>query len=88
MCFPRCLALSQFGFYGPIAFDVAKVIANLLLTVFATYGLEGMEPNKTSRADQRGDEGSREGGVNMNARSSPCMDLYCFETSMTSKKSS
>ena len=41
----------QFGFYGPIAFDVAKVIANLLLTVFATYGLEG----QTSRASQRGD---------------------------------
>ena len=48
----------QFGFYGPIAFDVAKVMANLLLTVFATYGLEG----QTSRAGQRGEtEGTEKG---------------------------
>lgn len=30
----------EFAFYGPMAFDVAKILANLLLTFFATDGLE------------------------------------------------
>ena len=42
----------EFGFYGPMAFDVAKILANLILTVFATYGLEATEPHKP-RAEQR-----------------------------------
>ena len=37
-----------------MAFDVAKILANLILTVFATYGLEATEPHKP-RAEQRGE---------------------------------
>jgi 5-methylthioribose kinase len=44
----------EFGFYGPIAFDVAKILANLMLTLFATYGLEAVDPSRTSREGQRG----------------------------------
>ena len=52
----------EFGFYGPMAFDVAKILANLILTVFATYGLEATEPHKP-RAEQRGERmGGGRGG--------------------------
>ena len=51
----------EFGFYGPMAFDVAKILANLILTVFATYGLEATEPHKP-RTEQRG-ERRGEGGA-------------------------
>ena len=44
-----------------MAFDVAKILANLILTVFATYGLEATEPHKP-RAEQRGERMGGEGG--------------------------
>ena len=42
---------AEFAFYGPIAFDVCKMIANLLLAFFASYGQE--EQANASREDQR-----------------------------------
>lgn len=30
----------EFAFYGPMAFDVAKILANLLLALFASPGLQ------------------------------------------------
>jgi hypothetical protein len=46
----------EFAFYGPMAFDVAKILANLLLALFATYGLEKQDAagSSSSRAAQRG----------------------------------
>ena len=44
----------EFGFYGPMSFDLAKIIGELLLTLFATYGMEqtdGLGP----RDEQRGE---------------------------------
>lgn len=41
---------SEFAFYGPMAFDVGKFMANLLLTFFA---LDGHSTEKDSRAAQR-----------------------------------
>jgi 5-methylthioribose kinase len=42
---------SEFAFYGPLAFDVGKFLANLLLTFFA---LDGHSTPAAPRADQRG----------------------------------
>ena len=42
---------AEFAFYGPIAFDICKMIANLLLAFFASYGQE--EQANASREDQR-----------------------------------
>ena len=39
---------AEFAYYGPIAFDVSKMIANLLIAFFASQGLES--------ADKRRDE--------------------------------
>jgi 5-methylthioribose kinase len=41
---------SEFAFYGPIAFDVGKFLANLLLTFFA---LDGHSTDETPRVQQR-----------------------------------
>lgn len=42
----------EFGFYGPIAFDVAKILGNLLLTYFASFGLE-KNAGDSDRSNQR-----------------------------------
>ena len=41
---------AEFAFCGPIAFDVGKMIANLLIAYFASFGLETAEQ---PRAEQR-----------------------------------
>ncbi len=41
---------AEFAFCGPIAFDVGKMIANLLIAYFASFGLETAEQ---PRAKQR-----------------------------------
>ncbi len=41
---------AEFAFCGPIAFDVGKMIANLLIAYFASWGLETAE---ASRQQQR-----------------------------------
>ncbi len=41
---------AEFAFCGPIAFDVGKMIANLLIAYFASWGLEAAE---ASRQQQR-----------------------------------
>jgi 5-methylthioribose kinase len=43
----------EFAYYGPIAFDVAKILANLLLALFASYGQEAQSGQ--SRSKQRGE---------------------------------
>ena len=41
---------AEFAFCGPIAFDVGKMIANLLIAYFASFGLEIAEqPRATQR---------------------------------------
>lgn len=47
----------EFAFYGPIAFDVAKILAELLLAFFATDGLEAQDGAGASRQAQRGEHG-------------------------------
>jgi 5-methylthioribose kinase len=42
----------EFGFYGPMAFDVAKILGNLLLSFFATFGLE-KNAGDSDRSKQR-----------------------------------
>ena len=44
----------EFGFAGPMAFDIAKIMGEVLLTVFATYGQEATQPDKP-RGAQRGE---------------------------------
>ncbi len=41
---------AEFAFCGPIAFDVGKMIANLLIAYFASWGLETAD---ASRQQQR-----------------------------------
>ena len=42
---------AEFAFYGPIAFDVQKMIANLLIAYCASFGLESAdEPRNQQRA--------------------------------------
>ena len=42
---------AEFAFVGPIAFDVAKMVANLLIAYFASFGLESRsEPREEQRA--------------------------------------
>jgi 5-methylthioribose kinase len=41
---------SEFAFYGPMAFDIGKFIANVLLTFFA---LDGHSSEEEDRANQR-----------------------------------
>lgn len=49
----------EFAFYGPMAFDMAKILANLLLALFASYGLEKQDSaGGSSRAAQRGEVSS------------------------------
>ena len=43
---------AEFAFYGPMAFDVCKMIANLLIAYFASFGLERQAND--SRAEQQG----------------------------------
>ena len=50
----------EFAYYGPMAFDVAKVIANLLLAAFSTPGHE--LSSGISREAQRG-EGMMQSGT-------------------------
>ncbi|GAX82127.1 hypothetical protein CEUSTIGMA_g9555.t1 [Chlamydomonas eustigma] len=42
----------EFGFYGPIAFDVAKIVGELLLTLFASYGQEMATPEISRKQQQ------------------------------------
>jgi 5-methylthioribose kinase len=42
----------EFAYVGPMAFDVAKILANLLLALFASYGQE--EQSGQSRGQQQG----------------------------------
>lgn len=41
---------AEFAFYGPIAFDVSKMVANLLIAYFASFGLETAD---SPRIEQR-----------------------------------
>lgn len=41
---------AEFAFYGPIAFDVGKMVANLLIAYFASFGLETAD---SPRIEQR-----------------------------------
>jgi 5-methylthioribose kinase len=43
----------EFAFVGPIAFDVAKVLANLLLAYFAADGHAAAAGDRTSRSEQK-----------------------------------
>jgi 5-methylthioribose kinase len=40
---------AEFAFYGPIAFDVAKMVANLLIAYFASWGLQTVEAPRTEQ---------------------------------------
>ena len=47
---------AEFAYYGPMAFDCCKMIANLLLAYFASFGLEEQDVDSqtsSSRAEQR-----------------------------------
>ena len=40
---------AEFAFYGPIAFDVSKMVANLLIAYFASFGLETADSPRTEQ---------------------------------------
>jgi len=42
----------EFGYYGPVAFDLGKILGNFLLSLFASYGQEVDEPS-IPRSEQR-----------------------------------
>ncbi len=42
----------EFAFYGPAAFDVAKILSELLIAIFASHGQELQA--KASRQEHRG----------------------------------
>ncbi|KAG1677121.1 hypothetical protein FOA52_000927 [Chlamydomonas sp. UWO 241] len=42
----------EFGYYGPMAFDIAKFLGEMLLPLFASYGQEAIDSSKP-RAAQR-----------------------------------
>ena len=42
---------AEFAFYGPMAFDLCKMMANLLIAYYASFGLETAEqPRDRQRA--------------------------------------
>ena len=62
----------EFAMYGPMAFDVGKFIANLLLTLFATHGHQRCKPAEASKyADQRGESAHVRGAP---GPSTQCLD--------------
>ena len=72
-------------FYGPMAFDVAKIIGELLLTLFATHGLELQEGDKKKggRDAQRGESGGTEGGRGTQRMSLSTSGGWMFKVNFT-----
>lgn len=44
---------AEFAYYGPMAFDCCKMIANLLLAYYASFGLEKEDKTPVDRPAQR-----------------------------------
>lgn len=44
---------AEFAYYGPMAFDVQKMIANLLIAYFASFGLGKESQNENENRDNQ-----------------------------------